>query len=286
MKCYFAAILGILLLLVSVTSCGNINPTAEQVSFDSLTVDTICPLFKNYEKPACHIRVKLSYPQAESQTAFCRAFEQFLSDVDVSGSILGEYDSFDELVHDYVHNYILDYLNEGPAAIDNYGEDIDAASNWMSYEELIDGTVLYNADYFISYMLKSYSYTGGAHGNLDTSLGVFNLKNNMRITLADICDMTKQDELNQLLRDRLVTMNDCETMEELVEKEIFFDPTEIEATDKFYVNENGICWLFDQYEIAPMSAGEVIIPISWDEIKPLIDEMSPLADMVAKYTAS
>lgn len=285
MKRFFEAILGSLLLLVSVTSCGKISPTVEQVVFDSLRVDTICPLFKNYEKPACHIQVKLEYPADGYKSEFSKLFEQFLTDNEDLGSLSGGYETFDELARDHVRNYLIDYLNEGPSAIDNYGEDIEASSFWMSYEETVDGSVLYNDDAFISYKLSVYSYTGGAHGVINTSLGVFNLATNKRICLADICDMTRIDELNQLLRERLLKLHDCDNYEDLMEKVYFFSPAEIEATEKFYVNNEGVNWYFDPYEIAPMSVGEVIIPLSWTELLPLLDDLSPLADMAKKYAS-
>ena len=285
MKSFFAAFLALGILLGCVVSCRPTPSDVQPVIFDTLSVDTICPLFKNYEKPACHLSLKMAVPVQETTADVREAIERFVSqlpkdgafDEDANGSIAA-------MMQAYVKAYLMQYLNEGPDAIDNYGEDMEAAATWMSYEEKATGTVIYNADDMLSYQIRTDSYTGGAHGNTGTVNGVFDLKHLSEVRLSDVFEDVSLSDLNQLLRLKLARQYECETVDELQAKGLFFSPAEIEVTENFYVTDAGICWMYDPYDIAPYSTGEVSVTLSWDELYPFLSVDSPLMAMAQKYS--
>lgn len=283
MKSFFAAILAICMLLTCLVSCDNKPTGVERVDFDTLRVDSACTLFKNYDKPACHISISMAVPSPATDNEIRSAVERFISLLPKDGAMDdSQTSSVEAMVDSYVRNYVMDYLSQGPDAIESYGEDMDAAATWMSYEENVEGEVLYNNKGLLSYQVRTYSYTGGAHGSTTTDNGVFDLQTLTPVNLANVFDIEAMPDLNALLRLKLARQYDCETVEELAQKDLFFAPAEVEATDNFMINDSCICWMFDPCDIAPFSLGEVAVPISWDEVYSLLAADSPLMKMAQK----
>lgn len=277
MKSFFVAILSILMLLCSVTSCKHIVAQPDSITFDTLSVDTICPLFKNYSKPACHVAVKLAYPDETTPSELLASFRNFVASLPDDGGFDYEADDdFYSMTRTYVHNYILNYLQQGPNAIDSYGEDMEAASTWMNYEEVIDGQVTFNDKGIICYQLRVSSYSGGAHGSDETSYGIFELKSRSRVLLEDVFSVDVVPQVNDLLRQTLAQNYDCASPEELAEKNLFFSPSEIEISSNFAVSTEGMTWQFAPYEIAPFSVGEVTVTLPWAQVRDLMFPESPL----------
>lgn len=285
MKSFFVAIFSMLLLICSLASCNHAVQTVEVVSFDTLSVDTVCTLFKNYDKPACHINIKLVYPDQNTSADFQKSFRHFVANLSKEGGFDEESnDTFLSMARNYVHSYIINYLGQGKDAIDSYGNDMEAAATWMSYEELVDGSVTYQEDDIICYRLNVSSYTGGAHGFTDVELGVFSVSRLEGLELADVFNYNNLQTVNQLIRETLVKNYDCESLDDLAQNGLFFSPEEIEATENFQVDENGITWIYDPYEIAPYSTGEVSVCLPWSVVIDLISVNSPLKVLAEKYS--
>lgn len=283
MKSLFLAILGVFALSVGFVSCDKISPAATSISFDTLKVDSICPLFKNYDKPACHIVVNMNVPAKQTDEDTRNSIEHFISSLPKDGAFEeSAKDAVETMVKNYVSSYIMNYLSEGPDAIDSYGEDMEAAATWMSYEENVEGLVMYNDCSLLSYQVKIFSYTGGAHGNTKTYNGVLDLSTMSTVYLNNIFDELSLNDLNSMLRNKLVAQYECDNLDQLAEKGIFFSPAEIEATENFYVNAEGITWLFDPYDIAPYSVGEVLISLTWDEVYPLLKTKTAVMNLASK----
>ena len=271
MNRFFLAILCLSGLLLGFVSCNDSKTISQPVIFESMMLDTVCPLFKNYDKPACHISIKFDVPSQANDADLKHAVEQFITLLPKDGAYENSSNgSVDQMINDYVRSYIMQYLSEGPDAIDSYGEDMEAAATWMSYEEDVEGKVMYNDKGVLSYQFHIYSYTGGAHGFTKTYNGVLDLANNSLVTSTHLFKDDKHEEVNNLLRKQLAMDNGCESVEELIEKGQFFAPNEIEITDNFYVSNEGITWIFDPYDIAPFNMGEISISLSWDSIFPFL----------------
>lgn len=290
MKGFFTAIPGILILLCSLVSCKPKAPaTVDHVDFDTLRVDTICPLFHSYEKPFCHLVIKMATPVAQTPTETLQAIESFISTLPKDGSFVADANgSVESMVNAYVRSYVMQYLNEGHDAIGQHESDLaktEAASTWMNYVENVVGDILYNADGIISYQVVTDSYTGGAHGNKTVDNGVFDLNTLQQLSIANVFNDATLPDLHAALRNKLVVQNGYTTIDELAEKGQFTAPNEIVATDNFYVNEEGITWTYDPYEIAPYSVGVVQITLSWDEVLPFLMDDSSIKTLANNFVS-
>lgn len=257
------------------------------VLIDSVSVDSICPLFHNYEKPACHFNLRMEVPYVEENSGLSQSLQRFLISIPRQGAFSEECDgTVIGMANTYLRTYIMQYLHEGKEAIDSYGEDMDAAATWMSYEEQAEGKVVFQEGNFLSYQFKVYSYMGGAHGNTTTANRVFDLNSQQAITLSNLFSADNLAQVGVLLRQALATLNECESVEQLAQAGIFFSANEIEPTDNFLLDGKGLTWIYDPYEIAPYAYGPVTVSLTWKELNDLLDpESSVKAFAQAKSSA-
>lgn len=257
------------------------------VSIDSVSVDSICPLFHNYEKPACHFNLRMEVPYVEDNNGLSQSLQRFLISIPRQGAFAEECDgTVQGMANSYLRTYIMQYLQEGKGAIDSYGEDMDAAATWMSYEELAEGTITFQESNFLSYQFKVFSYMGGAHGNTTTANRVFDLQNQQVVTLSNLFSGDNLAEVGVLLRQALASLNECESVEQLAQSGIFFSANDIEPNDNFMLDNNGLTWIYDPYEIAPYAYGPVTVSLTWKELINLLDPESPVKSFAQAKTAA
>lgn len=288
MKRFFTAFLVAtsLILQLGFFSCTT-KPSDYTVLLDSIAVDSVCPLFHNYEKPACHFSLNMEIPYVEGNTSLSQSLERFLASIPRQGAFTEDSDgTLQSMVDNYLRSYIMQYLQEGKEAIDSYGEDMQAAATWMSYEEQANGNVVYTEGPFLSYQFKVYSYMGGAHGNTVTLNRVYDMASQMPITLSNLFTPDALDSVGVVLRNALAVQNECETIEQLAEKNIFFSAMEIEPNDNFLLDNKGLTWIYDPYEIAPYAYGAVSVSLPWSKLVDMIDEESSVKAFAQSKTTT
>lgn len=117
----------------------------------------------------------------------------------------------------------------------------------------------------IEYMFSSYE--GGAHGNYGFSERVFDLKNNKKLTLKDITTMPKA-RLEALLMKNINTIPSGTTDSQgAVKNSDMLLLKTIPTNENFYFDEKNLYLHYSPYEIAAFAAGDIIIPVSWEELK-------------------
>lgn len=266
-------------------SCRRTSPMAEAptIYFDTVSVDTICPLLSGHAQPACHFRLSLERPLMKAETPLLPAVQQFVVGMVRHGAFAPMAGTdVARVVEIYCSQYIAKYLSDGKEAIEAYRGDVKTASPWLSYEELCTGRMLYNQEDVLSYQFQSYSFTGGAHGNTKVANGVFDYKTMCQLCVADLFASESVPDVSALLREELVRQYECQSMEELTKKRLFFAPDSIAINENFYVDDQGVTWMYDPYDIAPYSTGVVSVTLSWDSLLPYFIPESPLLPLAEK----
>ncbi|WP_306621388.1 RsiV family protein [Chryseobacterium ginsenosidimutans] len=111
------------------------------------------------------------------------------------------------------------------------------------------------------------SYEGGAHDNYGFSERVFDIKNNKKIELKDITSMPKS-KLETLLMKNINKINSGTTDENgKVNNSEMLLVEVVPATQNFYFDDKNLYFHYSPYEITAFAAGDIIIPISWEELK-------------------
>ncbi|MAY22694.1 MAG: hypothetical protein CMC74_07940 [Flavobacteriaceae bacterium] len=140
----------------------------------------------------------------------------------------------------------------------------------MAYEANVSVRESFKNDRFLSLEMRSYLFTGGAHGYGSVLFRNFDLETGALVDTQSL-------------------FNDWEAFQKLAEK-AFREQHEvpskgsINATgfwfekDRFYVpellgfTENGLIFIYNQYDIASYAAGQITVEIPWKEIQPLLNK--------------
>lgn len=267
------------LALLTVFGCKQQVKTdvSATVSFDTLSIDTISPLFAYEKEPACHFSLSMEYPTAAASEEMLHVIDEFIVGLYFKDDYIGL--SCQTAARKYCDNYLSAYKEEGKDVLDAYGKNILEAIPWMSYEEISTGRVLYCNHGFLSYAVTFYSYRGGAHGNSSVSNKVLNLSTYCPLYLSDLFSSNGCLEVAAILRNTLAKNYGCASVAELAETEQFFSPEEIDLTENFFIDDKGITWEYNPYEIAPYSMGLISVTLSWAQVLPFLLEDSPLVEL-------
>ena len=278
-NCVFVAVAAMASALAS--SCSSksettVGGTSQCITaFKHISVDTTMTLFSNYEKPDCRLQLNFDIPANASSKETLELSNALIVSLTQDGTYAnGKNNDPEAMLRNYTKTYIRNYLEEGNDAINNFGDDMVGAATWMSYEEKCDGTTLYKDNNIFSYSVRTYSYTGGAHGNSTNCVASLDLKNRRNITLECLFTETAIGQIREMMVDYL--KDDYQLLNE-----------EFDVTENFYLSDQGVTFIYDPFEIAAYSYGEIAIPLTWDKVRPLVSENSPLRNnpLVTPVTA-
>ena len=152
---------------------------------------------------------------------------------------------------------------------------------WYSYYEMSSNTIAFNQADIISYTVSFENYTGGAHGAHAYNNHVLNLRTGRPITEEEIFVEDYQDSLARILVDRIARQNNLTDIKEL-EDIGFFSVDEIYPNGNFLVDEEGITYSFNEYEIAAYVVGVTNVRLPYQDIRHLLKDESPIAHLIDK----
>ena len=141
-----------------------------------------------------------------------------------------------------------------------FKEEIDEES--LAREAIFDAEVIYQSSEVISVAINSYLNTGGAHGNMNITLYNFDGQDGDLLTLDDI--VKDQDALTEFVRpyfEKAIKEKRSSNIEEYFFDEGFHLPANIG------LNDDGVLFLYNIYEIGPYAFGMTEFTIPFDDIQ-------------------
>lgn len=269
------------LLLISIIVSGCITGAKKSadndITFDSISVDKTYHLLENPENPNCNLQINFTFPvKYDNKEILKKVQQQFVS------SYFG--DSYETLSpEEATAKYTEDYLNSYKDLTDEYKAELAKADDtpvgaWFSYYEMSSDDIAYNQNDIISYTVNFENYTGGAHGAHSFTNHVINLKTGNPITEEDIFVDGYQEDLAQILIDRIAKQNSLDDVKEL-ENIGFFSIDEIFPNGNFLIDDNGITYTYNEYEIAAYVVGATNVHLPYEEIQHLLNKESPIAHL-------
>ena len=149
----------------------------------------------------------------------------------------------------------------------------DLAEDFNGLEELVGAlcwerqvSVLYHGSHngISSFSAITYDYSGGAHGSTVERCLNFRLSDGSPVTETDLFIDGYADTLSGLLSARLgMAFSNPEDYDALFIKDI-------EPNGNFLVSEEGITYVYGQYEIGPYSLGTIEVSLAWEELEGLL----------------
>lgn len=253
--------------------------TAENdIKFDSIRVDKIYHLLENPDNPNCNLQLNFTYPVRFSDAEILKKIQN-----DFVLTYFGE--NYEDLSpEEAAARYTEDYLNAYKDLETDFKAELDKkddlpVSAWFSYYESSSNLIVYNQNDILSYTINFENYTGGAHGSHACNNHVLDLRTGNEITEEDIFVDNYQDALAKILVGHIAEWNEVEDPKEL-ENIGYFSVDEIFPNGNFLVDEEGITYTFNEYEIAAYVVGTTYVFIPYEELQLLLKKESPISKLI------
>ena len=231
----------------------------------------------NPENPNCNLQIKFTYPVSVENDLLADIQKQFVL------AYFGE--AYENLSpKDAVEKYQNDYLAAYKELEPDYEEELKRAEDgtpvgaWFSYYELSSNQIQFNQNDLISFTVNFENYTGGAHGAHAYNHFVIDLKNGKKLKEEDIFIDSYQEQLAAILVAQIAKQNNVTDPKEL-ENMGFFSVDEIYPNNNFLIDETGITYTFNEYEIAAYVVGPIHVHIPFEDVQLLLKQESPIASL-------
>jgi hypothetical protein len=246
------------------------------IQFDSLFVEKTYHFFDVETNPVCSLQINFVYPANYADKDILKQIQQqFVSD------FFGEQYatlSLEDAVETYTNNFIKTCEEmESNFKIEMENHDMEMDEMWYVHEESATDTIVFNCNDLLSFVVSKEYYLGGAHGGHNYVNRVIDLKTGQRITEAIIFTDDYQDDLTKIIIDAIALSNNVEISE--LENIGFFNLDEIVPNNNFYIDDTGITYIYNEYEIAAYVVGPVLVQIPYDKIRHLLRVESPVSGL-------
>lgn len=271
--------IGLLTLLTAFIGCKKQPVVSDNdLAFSTFNTEQKVHLFNDTTKPGCHLKLKFEYPAELADKESLKKLQSML----ISSYFGDEYTDLDpkQAAEKYAADYIASYkeLEDSYHSTDNSEE--EGGNMWMNYEQLSEGKAGFSKGGFLSYGIEIYSYTGGAHGMTTHIFHVIDLKDMTQVKLSDIFEDRNLDNIAELIKQRLaqkVGNGDTAKLDEMG-----YDVNAIVPTENFYIDDNGITWQYNSYEIAAYAMGSPTVSVDWEDLLIYMKEDCVLKPLVEK----
>ena len=162
-----------------------------------------------------------------------------------------------------VENIIFDFFQsyvKATTGIVNIGK-----TSSFDWKKEFSMSVVYNENNLLSLCFTKYAFTGGAHGIEMKYFKVFRLTDFKRLQIDDLVDSSGREEISKMLEAKLRRLNGIDAGSSLRENGFFID--ELALNDNFYINNDGIGFYYNVYEIASYSSGTYTLFLPFSNIK-------------------
>ena len=265
----------IVLGLLGATGCDWIGPSNDS-PYNHIFREEAAHLTDDASSPFCDFSIDYTYLEDENDsiaTLINQAIQREWLGDDYA-NLLPEV-----AVDSFMHVYIRDYRQEVGKL---YGADRAQATseeeipNWYNQtyslvtfvEEGRGGTVNASANYFVD--------MGGAHPNQWSRWMNFDFVSGKHLTQEEVFLPSAKADIEKLLLDKFIRQQAEQHPEENVasledlQQLGFLQMTNMYIPDNFLLGKEAVLFLFNRYDIAPYSAGEIVIEVPYEEIGPYL----------------
>ena len=150
----------------------------------------------------------------------------------------------------------------------NFKKDFPNSAQHWKLERI--ATELYKDNNIFCIELFEYSYLGGAHPNSFRNFVNFNLANGDELKLSDILIKGYTEQLNVIGEEIFRQTNEIEPTKDLTEAGFWFDNNKFSLNNNFTIDDYGLTFYFNNYEITAYAFGPTELFIPYNRISDLI----------------
>lgn len=215
------------------------------------------------------LSVSLVYPRAYTDEKILEAMQQVFMRLSLGDEYVGV--PAEEALATYAEKYIAAYKERE--------KDFDKEAGISAYvcEEQLTNTIEFNKGGFLSLTTVKWDYTGGAHGLGLTQASVIDLSTGNLLKEEDIFDPQAKDSLSAVIVKNLADAYNLSSPEEL-KAEGFSDT--IAPNGNFFINEDGVTYIYNPYDIAAYVMGTIRVFIPYADLAGCMKENSPVAKII------
>jgi hypothetical protein len=267
----------IIMSFILCTSCKNkTKTTGDTVSFDTIRIDETRP-WENAESKShtsCYLSISFVYPDSYPDTILLHKLQSEFIERTFSMKYAGL--SPQQAVDSFKNQYIIDFQGEKFSAEDYDLED----ESGFQYHLDLKNTVTYNENNLVSFLVETENFEGGAHGSHSAFGYVIDLNTGDYITEDSFAGTNYKKNLSEIIIKKIAEANKVSDPKQL-EDMGYNSVSDIVPNGNFIIDEKGVTYYFNEYEIASYFIGITKVFIPYDELKVFItDDDSPIAPLV------
>jgi hypothetical protein len=246
---------------------------ANNIDFKEYAMDSTYHLFGDITKPAIKISLSMHYPVKYKNQAILDSLQRLVIASVTTSSNQALRDP-EKAMRNFIAQLIEEYRGlekDYEAALATKEELLSSFSN----EYVGEGSNVFNKGGIFCFSSSVYRFMGGAHGLGTVKYTCVNLDNGLVITGNDLFIDDYESFLTPLILGKLVEIQGVKSPKEL-ENDGFFDISDIKPNDNFYLNEKGIIYVYNPYEIAAYYIGILEVFIPYEDISVILAPESPV----------
>lgn len=145
----------------------------------------------------------------------------------------------------------------------------------MSYEFSYSVKPVALTPSYVTMLYNSYVYMGGAHGGAESVGQTFSTKSGLKLTLDNMFKPESKDAVLELVEQGLMKQYFKVSDIKEFENELLLngDPLPFPANTPYF-EDGGVCFLYQQYEIAPYAAGMPACVIPFKTLEPYFSDLA------------
>jgi hypothetical protein len=243
-----------------------------KIQWDSVRVEKTYHLLGKPENPSCNLQIDFLFPAGYENREVLAALQRHF----ILTSFGEPYENLTpaEAVRRYAEQYLADYkeLEEdfrGGHEEEGHDHDHEISASWYSYYEYFSNEIKYNRNGLLCYAVNFENYTGGAHGAHSCKNHIVDLATGAAVQEADFFTEGYQEALSKILVKKIAEKNRAENPGELLNMG-YFSLDEIYPNGNFSIDDTGLTYCFNEYEIAAYVVGITSVHLSYDEIRHLL----------------
>jgi len=272
----FISILSVFFLLLMSVSCKKkLKSNDNEVVFDTIQVDKTQSIDYKESKLNCNLHIAFTYPVA------CKKPSQ-LSDLQklfIENIFPFQYANLSpqDAVNIFSAQYISDFQS---IKFNDYFDDdyiLEDENNFI-YELNLENEIVYNRNNFISFVVKITNYEGGAHGSNSIYGYVIDLNTGKILTEDDFAGSNYKKNISSIIVQKIATAKGVDNVSQL--ENIGYNAIEdIVPNENFTIDDKGITYYYNEYEIAAYFVGITEVFISYEELKTYITNDNPISSL-------